>query len=202
MINSDLLMIGVVFLLLVGSVSLYLYMYVQQVDQKVSLLEGILLDLKVSHEITSFDSHVLPASEFEQVKPYTSYHAQNNHESKHESELEVQELDSELKPFQPELETVSEELKPFQPEDVEELSDLPMPQPRHMSMPIHEPVQNYETMSLKELQAYAKSKGVSVGTMKKTQLIETLKGLEQSGFQNSVVGSSFLETSAPVSNDF
>jgi hypothetical protein len=36
--------------------------------------------------------------------------------------------------------------------------------------------------------------------MKKSQLIETLKGLEQSG-SNLVGSSSFLETSAPVSND-
>jgi myo-inositol-1-phosphate synthase len=158
-------------------------MYIQQVDQKVNLLESILLDLKISHEITSFssvqDSTPLPASE-SLDKPYVPY--TDNHEAEEHvvDVLEVKETEP-LKPFQPD-----EDLEEV---EVEELQELPLPKP------------NYEAMSLKELQSLAKSKGVSYATMKKMQLIETLKGLEQSGFQGSVVGSSFLETSAPVSNE-
>lgn len=193
MFNSDVLVIGIVFLLLVGSLFFYLYMYVQQVDQKASLLESILLDMKVSHEITSFSSNnESPASSStststsvtatnldEQEKPYVPYSDDKAADDK------TDEVDS--------LEV--EPLKPFQPAD--ELEELDAEELGAVSL---EPLVNYDAMSLKELQSLAKSKGIS-GTMKKNQLIETLKGLEQSGLKHGVVGSSFLENSALVSND-
>jgi cytoskeletal protein RodZ len=202
MFNSDILVIGIVFLLLVGSLFFYLYMYVQQVDQKASLLESILLDMKVSHEITSFSSNnESPASSAalssasssasassaalessEQEKPYAPY-------SDDKPVAEDTLVSGEAVPLE-ELEV----LKPFQPADeLEELEEL------HDSQ-LDQPSLNYESMSLKELQSVAKSKGVT-GTMKKNQLIETLKGLDQSGLKHGVVGSSFLENSALVSND-
>ena len=193
MLNSDLLMIGLVFLLLIGAVSLYLYMYIQQVDQKVNLLESILLDLKISHEITSFSSSEssLPASESVD-KPYVPYMDKPEESHKEHVVNAVDAVDAVDSEHVLEVKE-SEPLKPFQPdedlEELEELEELPLPK------------LNYDTMSLKELQSLAKSKGVSYATMKKIQLIETLKGLEQSGFQGTVVGSSFLETSAPVSNE-
>lgn len=198
MFNSDVLVIGIVFLLLVGSLFFYLYMYVQQVDQKASLLESILLDMKVSHEITSFSSNnESPASSSaqgssqgsaqgssnsdEQEKPYVPYSDDKATDDK------ADEVDSfEVEP-----------LKPFQPAD--ELEELDAEELHDTNSPL-EPLLNYDTMSLKELQSLAKSKGIS-GTMKKNQLIETLKGLEQSGLKHGVVGSSFLENSALVSND-
>lgn len=188
-------MIGLVFLLLIGAVSLYLYMYIQQVDQKVNLLESILLDLKISHEITSFSSSEssLPASEFVD-KPYVPYMDKPEESHKEHTVDVVDAVDAVDSEHVLDVKE-SEPLKPFQPDEdleeleLEELQELPLPK------------LNYDNMSLKELQSLAKSKGVSYATMKKIQLIETLKGLEQSGFQGSVVGSSFLETSAPVSNE-
>jgi len=169
-------------------------MYVQQVDQKASLLESILLDMKVSHEITSFSSNnespALSATSAssaalessEQEKPYAPY-------SDDKPVAEDTLVSGEAVPLE-ELEV----LKPFQPADeLEELEELQDSQ-------LDQPSLNYESMSLKELQSVAKSKGVT-GTMKKNQLIETLKGLEQSGLKHGVVGSSFLENSALVSND-
>jgi hypothetical protein len=168
-------------------------MYIQQVDQKVNLLESILLDLKISHEITSFSSSEssLPASESVD-KPYVPYMDKPEESHKEHVVNAVDAVDAVDSEHVLEVKE-SEPLKPFQPdedlEELEELEELPLPK------------LNYETMSLKELQSLAKSKGVSYATMKKIQLIETLKGLEQSGFQGTVVGSSFLETSAPVSNE-
>jgi len=173
-------MIGLVFFLLVGAVSLYLYMYVQQVDLKVSLLESILLDMKVSNEIKGFD---VPADNH---APYMAFTDDVTHtvDTANTANTAVVE-ESALIP-------AVEELKPFvDEEDIEELSgDV---------VPVTAPTINYETATLKELQAYAKSKGISVGTMKKSQLIETLKGVEQSGFNGE--SSAFLETSALVSNE-
>jgi hypothetical protein len=174
MFNSDALMIGLVFFLLFGAVTLYLYMYLQQVDQKVNLLESILLDMKVSNEIKSFD---VPASDSE--SGYASF-----------TDNTVVDIPS------------SEELAPFIDEVIEELSPIEE-KVDHVEQPqqhVEEPALNYETATLKELQAVAKSKGISVSNMKKTQVIEALKGVEQSGYQSAGL-SSFLETSAPVSND-
>ena len=198
MFNSDVLVIGIVFLLLVGSLFFYLYMYVQQVDQKASLLESILLDMKVSHEITSFSSNnespALSSAQSsaqgsaqsssnsdEQEKPYVPYSDDKAADDKADEAVLLD----------------SEELKPFQPAD--ELEELDAEELHDTNSPL-EPLVNYDTMSLKELQSLAKAKGIS-GTMKKNQLIETLKGLEQSGLKHGVVGSSFLENSALVSND-
>jgi len=173
MFNSDALMVGLVFFLLFGAVSLYLYMYLQQVDQKVNLLESILLDMKVSNEIKSFD---VPASDVESgYAPFTD-----------NTVVDI---------------PVSEELAPFIDEtvDVEELSPIEE-SVQHVQQQPEEPALNYETATLKELQALAKAKGISVSNMKKSQVIEALKGVEQSGYQSAGL-SSFLETSAPVSND-
>jgi len=194
MFNSDILVIGIVFLLLVGSLFFYLYMYVQQVDQKASLLESILLDMKVSHEITSFSSNnespalssalssaLNSSNSDEQEKHYLPYSDDKAVDDKADETVSLE----------------SEELKPFQSAD--EIEELDAEELNDINAAL-EPLLNYDTMSLKELQSLAKSKGIS-GTMKKNQLIETLKGLEQSGLKHGVVGSSFLENSALVSND-
>jgi hypothetical protein len=56
---SDTLTVGLVLVLLFGSIALYLYTRIQQAEQKISLLESILLDLKMSAEIKSYSE--LPA---------------------------------------------------------------------------------------------------------------------------------------------
>lgn len=181
MFSSDALMIGLVFFLLFGAVALYLYLYVQQVDQKVNLLESILLDMKVSHELKSFE---VPAADSEHAS-YVPF-----------MDNTVVEISS------------AEELTPFV--DADEVDDTPQVQVGNtQSTLMHhdfdvtdvdlEPSLNYETATLKELQAAAKAKGISVSNMKKSQVIEALKGVEQSGLPQG--SSSFLETSAPVSND-
>jgi hypothetical protein len=148
MFNSDALMVGLVFFLLFGAVSLYLYMYLQQVDQKVNLLESILLDMKVSNEIKSFD---VPASDIESgYAPFTD-----------NTVVDI---------------PVSEELAPFIDESVEELSPVEEETEQHVPLvqQAEEPTLNYETATLKELQALAKAKGISVSNMKKSQVIEAL----------------------------
>ena len=64
---------------------------------------------------------------------------------------------------------------------------------------------NYESMSLKELQSLAKSRNI-VGVTKKGPLIEALKTSDRistvkPGSVNAVGSNSFLESSAPVSDE-
>jgi hypothetical protein len=51
---GDTLTVGLVLVLLFGSIALYLYTRIQQTEQKVSLLESIVLDLKLTGELPSF----------------------------------------------------------------------------------------------------------------------------------------------------
>lgn len=52
---SETLTFGLILLLLVGSVCLYLYTRIQQVEQKLSLVESILLELKMTSEFKNYN---------------------------------------------------------------------------------------------------------------------------------------------------
>lgn len=161
---SDTLTIGLVLFLLFGSIALYLYTCIQQSEQKVSLLESILLDLKMSAEIKSFTEPPSDSVAVE-VQPLV-----------HEEKME------EYQPFEDgtEMKEVSEE--------VSEVAEEPLAEET-----------NYDGMSLKELQALAKSRGI-VGVTKKGPLIEALKTSDKIR-PGSTGSSSFLENSAPVSDE-
>ncbi|NBP58404.1 hypothetical protein EBU71_18100, partial [bacterium] len=58
---GDTLTVGLVLVLLFGSIALYLYTRIQQSEQKISLLESILLELKMASEVQSYTE--LPALE-------------------------------------------------------------------------------------------------------------------------------------------
>ena len=164
---SDTLTIGLVLFLLFGSIALYLYTCIQQSEQKVSLLESILLDLKMSAEIKSFTE--LPSDSVAvEVQPLI-----------HEEKME------EYQPFDDgtEMKEASEE--------VSEITEEPLTEVQEET--------NYESMSLKELQALAKSRGI-VGVTKKGPLIEALKTSDKIR-PGSTGSSSFLENSAPVSDE-
>ena len=60
---SDTLTVGLVLVLLFGSIALYLYTRLQQAEQKISLLESILLDLKMSAEIKSYSDQSMKGRE-------------------------------------------------------------------------------------------------------------------------------------------
>ena len=76
---GDTLTIGLILILLFGSIALYLYTRVQQTEQKVGLLESIVLDLKLTGEIQSFaepvsapSSSVAPPVSLSPSAPQTS----------------------------------------------------------------------------------------------------------------------------------
>ena len=179
---SDTLTIGLVLLLLFGSIVLYLYTCIQQSEQKISLLESILLDLKMSGE----------------MKAYTELPADS-----HEVTIEASPAKEEAYvPFEDEAEDPivgsADEVTEYKSvvadaiEDVEDITDL--------TESSAEP--NYEAMTLKELQALAKTRGI-IGVTKKSPLIEALKTSDRSVKPGSLgAGSnSFLETSGSVSDE-
>jgi hypothetical protein len=192
---SDTLTIGLVLVLLFGSIALYLYTCIQQSEQKVSLLESILLDLKMSAEVKSYAE--LPMDTERPVnteRPVESEPAPSN---------ELQESQA--------THTAEESYIPFEEEDAEtlpaeeviDIEDYKSAIADAVEEPLSSP--NYEAMSLKELQSLAKSRNI-VGVTKKGPLIEALKTSDRSSTvkpsaMNAVGSNSFLETSASVSDE-
>ena len=186
---SDTLTIGVVLVLLFGSIALYLYTRIQQAEQKVNLLESILLDVKMSAEIKSYSD--LPADTEERtpaagpVSPIGPIHSagsteeytmlddlekdqQTNLEDSvylrmedTEGQTEVEELTSDTLPTELAEELTSDSL-------ASDSSDLLL----HAA-----PLEiSYENMTLKDLQTLAKSRHITgVSTMKKSALVDALK---------------------------
>ena len=174
---SDTLTVALVLLLLVGSIVLYLYTCIQQSEQKINLLESILLDLKMSNEIKSYTE--LPAADLE---------SQNIQDAQVSSPVAQ---DQTYVPFDDEEDPIveSKELETIV------IDELPTQEPK-----------NYDSMTLKELSALAKSRGI-VGVTKKGPLIEALHTSDRvaasvSDSSLAPVGSvSLFENSAPVSDE-
>jgi hypothetical protein len=206
---SDTLTIGLVLVLLFGSIALYLYTRIQQAEQKITLLEHILLDLKMSAEIKTYTE--LPAEDIpksvtsgstyepfmedddDDIAPGATVNARSNSPASSVSRHSIQEDDMELKSdiesYSDVIQNViSNELDKNEKEQVSE---------QKLSV-------NYESMTLKDLQSMAKQRGItSASTMKKAQIIEALKTSDRA---TSVIAepiepgssgsSSFLETSS------
>lgn len=193
---SDTLTVGFVLVLLFGSIALYLYTCIQQSEQKISLLESILLDLKMSAEFKSYTE--LPAEhEVVHVKPVVAT-VKNDAESHHNAYV----------PF----DDAATEEESSTPMEVEDLAPLSQPSPKQAE-PLaessvldieEESVNNYETMSLKELQSLALTRGITgAKSMKKGPLQEALRTSDRVRPGSDIVAgsNSFVESSAPVSDE-
>jgi len=187
----DTLTIGLVLVLLFGSIALYLYTRIQQSEQKINLLESILLDLKMSNEIKSYTE--LPADEH--VESYVSLDnletISNNVSIKETTDIELNmNEDITYETFDESVQLIEEVDQVGQVDQVESEVEAKV---------------NYESMSLKELQALAKSRGITGVTSKKSALIDALKAADTpvSGDLPGSLGTglnSFIETSASFSN--
>ena len=219
---SDTLTVGLVLVLLFGSIALYLYTRLQQAEQKISLLESILLDLKMSAEIKSYSE--LPASELlEDNRPTQGgYAAFNDDEGANEGanvdaseevesacpvkmvgavlsggNLGTNNLSASATEGSANLDSKTTEYVPLDDAVVME------PETKDSKETATRMSANYESMTLKELQTLAKNRGISgAGTMKKGSVIEALKTSDRSSLTvepgSTLLGSgssSFLETS-------
>lgn len=173
---SDTLTVALVLVLLIGSIALYLYTRIQQAEQKLSLLEGILLDLKMSSEVKSYSE--LPAHDLaHDLRDHTDTYAP--YEDAHELNLSMN------KPIQ-EVDDVNES---------NENVEINIDQYKSVVSEAIESNVSYESMTLKELQSLAKSRGVSSSSMKKGQVIEALKAADVEPAPES---GSFIETSITI----
>ncbi len=168
---GDSLTVGIVLALIFGAVCFYLYSRMSQNEKRVGLLENLLLSLKMSTEASLFGPDMVePTSS---PAPLTS--------------TDVEEVTEE---------NYAEMLKGLGSGSVAAAAPVPVPAPAPAPAPaVEESVSdekaaeellrsldtrkmdaNYESMSLKELQALAKQRGLAgAGQMRKRELIDALK---------------------------
>jgi hypothetical protein len=214
---SDTLTVGLVLVLLFGSIALYLYTRLQQAEQKISLLESILLDLKMSAEIKSYSE--LPASDHQEDNRPHGYAVFNDDEGANEDVSANQDVGESGCPVlgaaisaissssQSALQTANPEIKNTEYVPLDDAVQLE-PESKDAKDSTVRMSANYESMTLKELQTLAKNRGISgAGTMKKGSIIEALKTSDRSSTVepgSTLLGgsgsSSFLETSGSFSN--
>ena len=183
---SDTLTISLVLVLLFGSIALYLYTRIQQAEQKINLLENILLDLKTSSEIKSYME--LPAESGEidtgviEAEPAPFRSSTSPVEVLDEEDIapgctvkcDSPITNSSYKPFDnddDDLETTGN-VRGTVISDEDDNSSTPIATYTDSS----KMTVNYEAMTLKELQSIAKQRGITgAGSMKKGPIIEALK---------------------------
>lgn len=211
---SDTLTVGLVLVLLFGSIALYLYTRLQQAEQKISLLESILLDLKMSAEIKSYSE--LPASDHQEDSRPHGYAVFNDDEGADEDVSANQDVGESGCPVKVLGAAISGAISPSSNPETKTTEYAPLddavqlePESKDAKDTTVRMSANYESMTLKELQTLAKNRGISgASTMKKGSIIEALKTSDRSTTVvepgSTLLGgsgsSSFLETSGSFSN--
>jgi len=160
---SDSLTVGILLALVFGALGFYLYSRLSQNEKRVSLLENLLLSLKMSTEASlSGPDSVEPVSS---PAPLQEDDVDTVDEEKYADLLK--DLPSAPVPPVTVKEAVSEEN-----EATELLRAMSLAEPRKMDG-------NYESMSAKELQALVKQRGLTAPSQRKKDLIDTLKNQGQ-----------------------
>ena len=155
---NDLLTVSLVLILLFGAVSLYIYTRIQQCEQKLNLVESILLDIKMSAELREYPdlptkSEPLPTSYVEQHISAAPFH------------------DEQTTPFAEEEETTGLDSSDLsEPEALPEATVVSIAPVTKPSVSV-----NYESMTLAELKSLAKQRGITgSSSMKRSQILEAL----------------------------
>jgi len=163
---NDTLTLGLILVLLFGAASLYLYTRIQQCEQKLNLVESILLDIKMSAELQGYPEPPKQAEQQQQqqqqstVRPPSPTKGASAFTPLEEQELYKDALDEALGEVELSGDLEAEELP---------LEDVSTTAQAKVNM-------NYEAMTLAELKAHAKQKGLTgVSTMKRSQLLDALK---------------------------
>ena len=192
---SDTLTVGLVLVLLFGSIALYLYTRLQQAEQKISLLESILLDLKMSAEIKSYSE--LPAVDNRQLNNQNDYTLFEEYDN-----TSINITNKPSTDVSSSCSTDNTQTTVIINEDIDDMDNITADTP---VVPAAALAVNYESMTLKELQTLAKTRGITgANSMKKGSIIEALKTSDRSSTSLESIhifadsSSSFIDTSSPV----
>jgi hypothetical protein len=163
---NDTLTLGLILVLLFGAASLYLYTRIQQCEQKLNLVESILLDIKMSAELQGYPEppaikrvEIVPPST--KASPFVSMDEQELYQGALDEALDV-DVDGDVEEITA-LETIV-------------AAPLEQEQQEQQSQPQSKVTTNFESMTLAELKGIAKQRGISgISSMKRSQLLEALK---------------------------
>ncbi len=217
---NEILTVGLVLVLLFGSICLYLYTRIQQNEQKLNLVENILLDLKIANEIKGYPDLPVPAigssagngasqAPVASGSP-ASYKPMDAPDVEMATGVEETASDSFAANSDSsadsglangshanQLEALEEETLPFEAM-TEDAAAAAATSPEVVTVSTTKVSPNYTALTFSELKALAKQRGVA-GTngMRRQQLIEALNTSDRVGTVNSANGQqSFLEISA------
>lgn len=160
---SEAALLGVVLFLVFGAACYYLYMRIEQTEKKVSVMENILLDLKVATENT-----LLSSRDYDDDYAPSSSSSKSDHspvyESFHESGVQQHE--------KTESQETNEEFLPFEPAPKPISGIAQSAQTPKLSV-------NYESMTWKELLVIGRGRVVGYSHMSKAQLVDALKRIDE-----------------------
>jgi hypothetical protein len=158
---NDLLTVSLVLILLFGAVSLYIYTRIQQCEQKLNLVESILLDIKMSAELREYPD--LPVKS----QLPSSY----NVAEQHVSAAPFHDDTEQATPFVEEGESTGLDSSDLsEPETLPEATTVVIAPVTKPSVSV-----NYESMTLAELKSLAKQRGITgSSSMKRSQILEAL----------------------------
>ena len=189
---NDTIALGLVLVLLFGAAALYLYTRIQQCEQKLNLVESILLDIKMSAELREYPEMKLSSRPSERRVEHSS------EQEMYSSALEEAHLDSlETEHTSVAIASASAPapaVSPAVPSSVLDIQASPLDNTLSVS---EEPssskpsrklpsssgsmTANYEAMTLVELKDLAKSRGIKGSSvMRRGQVLEALRA-EDSG---------------------
>lgn len=168
---GDSLTVGIVLALIFGAVCFYLYSRMSQNEKRVGLLENLLLSLKMSTEASLFGPDMVePTSS---PAPLTSTDVEEVTEENYAEMLKGLGSGSVAAVPAP---AAAPAPAPAPPAAEESVSDEKAAEELLRSLDTRKMDANYESMSLKELQALAKQRGLAgAGQMRKRELIDALK---------------------------
>lgn len=174
---SDSLTIGVLLILVFGAVSFYLYSRMTQTERRVGLLENLLMDLKMSTEAALSGPEMLGPDSVEPVSG--------------PAPLSMDDVDA----------VEEEEYAAAAASAVGESVVAPAPTPAPAAALGAEPVRsgakvdvNYESMTVKELAALAKERGLTGVGQRKREIIDALK-------RNGSTGQAPVQPLAPAEDE-
>jgi hypothetical protein len=171
---SEALTIGLVLVLLFGSICLYLYTRIQQNEQKLNLVENILIDLKMTTEVKNYPDLPAPSVPVSSFVVEMSGGGSGSPVEVVPTDIEVVKApaasgapaaveESYKNAIQEALESVSIEVVPVGGTSSSDSGSVKVGA-------------NYPSMTLSELKALAKQRGISGASgMKRQQLIEALQ---------------------------
>jgi len=178
---NDTLTLGLILVLLFGAASLYLYTRIQQCEQKLNLVESILLDIKMSAELQGYPE-LPPLQQREQKEEVHQETPKTPFTSLDEQELYKGALSEALDSGAVEVEDI--------PAESDHLEQVEPPTAVKVNT-------NYESMTLAELKALAKQRSIpGVSSMKRSQILEALKP-KQAPADGGIL-SALAEQGAPV----